>query len=119
MQCALRVIAGGQSWNRKSYLDVSASLEHVPYPPHPAEDFTLRITFVYTGGSHQRERPFCQTGFGGVILHHTVKALCQRIGFCKHFRGSFTADRMVGDVDHHTKGFVNGIGMKIAFDLVF
>ncbi|MCE1520546.1 hemagglutinin repeat-containing protein [Enterobacter hormaechei] len=21
---------------------------------------------MYTGGSHQRERPFCQTGFGGV-----------------------------------------------------
>lgn len=78
MQCALRVIAGSQSWNRNRYPDFSALLlKHVTYPPHPADNFSLRIALMDAGGSHQRERPFCQSGFGGVILHHTVKALCQ------------------------------------------
>lgn len=71
------------------------------------------------GRSHQRESPFRQSGLGGVIFHHTVKALSQRIGFCKHFWCCLTSDGMVGNRDCHSKGFINGIGMKITFDFMF
>ena len=64
-------VSGGGYW------DSSASLKHVPYSVHPADDFTLRIALMDQGRSHQRKSPLGQSGLGGIIFHHAIKVLSQ------------------------------------------